>query len=113
MAGHFLELTSDGKVPTCIHRVIPPKPPPMHESGKNESSYRPRVSAPLFLRPRRDSDATLDLSNDLNFVLPESVQDNFCMEDGHADFGLYHRKGLLHECDEMHLWSAHDIMKLH
>ena len=52
LAGEFLQLLSNGQVPTCIHRVIAPKP---------ARNYKPRVSAPLFLRPRRDADAILDI----------------------------------------------------
>lgn len=83
MAGEFLQLLSNGKTPTCIHRVLPAKPG--------------RISAPLFLRPRRGEDALLDVDLDLN--VRESDKD-----------GLYFEPGLLDECHDMHLWSAHGIM---
>lgn len=95
LAGNFLQLTSDGKVPTCIHRVIPPKPPPCNTSN---TVYRARVSAPLFLRPRRGKRAMLDIANDLASSTHSMTKR-----------GLYHEKGLLEECDDMHLWSAHEI----
>jgi isopenicillin N synthase-like dioxygenase len=98
MAGHFLELTSDGKVPTCIHRVVPPP-------HKNTCKYQPRVSSPLFLRPRRGEEATLDLDSDLRPVSQSPNAEPMTN-------GLYHEKGLLDECNEMHLWSAHDVMRL-
>lgn len=97
MAGHFLELTSDGKVPTCIHRVIPP-------SNKNTGMYQPRISGPLFLRPRIGEDALLDVDNDLKLESDKSSTEPMTN-------GLYHEKGLLDECDKMHLWSAHDVIK--
>ena len=83
MAGEFLQLLSNGKTPTCIHRVLPAKPG--------------RISAPLFLRPRRGEDALLDVDLDLN--VRESDKD-----------GLYFEPGLLDECHDMHLWSAHGII---
>ena len=83
MAGEFLQLLSNGKTPTCIHRVLPAKPG--------------RISAPLFLRPRRGEDALLDVDLDLN--VRESDKD-----------GLYFEEGLLDECHDMHLWSAHGII---
>jgi len=82
MAGEFLQLTSNGKVPTCIHRVLPPMPG--------------RISAPLFLRPRRGDDALLDVDLDLGQTYNKD--------------GLYHEPGLLDECDSMHLWSVHGIL---
>ncbi|KAK1740168.1 hypothetical protein QTG54_009118 [Skeletonema marinoi] len=82
MAGEFLQLTSNGKVPTCIHRVLPP----MHG----------RISAPLFLRPRRGDDALLDVDLDLGQTYNKD--------------GLYNEPGLLDECDSMHLWSVHGIL---
>jgi hypothetical protein len=83
MAGEFLQLTSNGKVPTCIHRVLP-----MAGAG--------RISAPLFLRPRRGDGAILDVALDLGQTNNED--------------GLYHEPGLLDECDSMHLWSVHGIL---
>lgn len=82
MAGEFLQLTSNGKVPTCIHRVLPPVPG--------------RISAPLFLRPRRGDDAVLNVALDLGQT--------------YNDDGLYFEPGLLDECDSMHLWSVHGIL---
>ena len=83
MAGEFLQLLSNGKTPACIHRVLPAK--------------QGRISAPLFLRPRRNEDALLDVDLDLN--VRESDKD-----------GLYFEEGLLEECHDMHLWSAHGII---
>lgn len=82
MAGEFLQLTSNGKVPTCIHRVLPPMPG--------------RISAPLFLRPRRNDDALLDVGLDLGQPYNKD--------------GLYYEPGLLDECDSMNLWSVHGIL---
>ena len=82
MAGVFLQLTSNGKVPTCIHRVLPP--------------MKGRISAPLFLRPRRGDDAMLDVALDLGQTYNTD--------------GLYHEPGLLVECDSMNLWSVHGIL---
>lgn len=82
MAGEFLQLTSNGKVPTCIHRVLPPMPG--------------RISAPLFLRPRRSDAALLDVGLDLGQTYNKD--------------GLYYEPGLLDECDSMHLWSVHGIL---
>ena len=82
LSGEFLQLTSNGRVPTCIHRVLPSKPG--------------RVSAPLFLRPRRCDDAVLNVSADLGHL--------------HNKDSLYFERGLLEECDSMNLWSAHGIM---
>eukprot|EP00985_Skeletonema_marinoi_P033707 scaffold41954_cov117-Skeletonema_marinoi.AAC.1 len=67
LAGEFLQLLSDGQVPTCIHRVIAPKPPSPSAFGFGTSNnkYKPRVSAPLFLRPRRGDEAVLDVESDL------------------------------------------------
>lgn len=83
MAGEFLQLTSNGKAPTCLHRVLP-----LPGAG--------RISAPLFLRPRRGDDAMLDVALDLGQTYNED--------------GLYHEPGLLDECDFMHLWSVHGIL---
>ncbi|KAL9181179.1 hypothetical protein ACHAXT_009984 [Thalassiosira profunda] len=107
MTGEFLQLTSNGDVPTCIHRVIPP------QHAKKNATYKPRVSAPMFLRPRRGAGACLDVGRDLTLVdqptLSESEpQQSIAVGEESA---LYFEKGLLEECDLMHLWSAHDIMK--
>ena len=118
MAGEFLQLTSNGEVPVCIHRVIPPRPQVIHtydmngqQSTAEVEEYKPRVSSPMFLRPRRGKDATLDVSEDLKLVdsyqdsNPQSISNNVNGEEA-----LYFEEGLIEECDEMHLWSAHDIM---
>ncbi|KAK1739869.1 hypothetical protein QTG54_009628 [Skeletonema marinoi] len=88
---------SDGQVPTCIHRVIAPKPPSPSAFGFGTSNnkYKPRVSAPLFLRPRRGDEAVLDVESDLR------DSDNT---------GLYFEKGLMEECDEMRVWDYMDCM---
>jgi isopenicillin N synthase-like dioxygenase len=90
LAGEFLQLLSDGQVPTCIHRVIAPQPPPLGPFGFSPQKYKARVSAPLFLRPRRGEDAILDVKSDLK---------------GSGNRGLYFEKGLLQECDSMHVWD--------
>jgi hypothetical protein len=96
LAGEFLQLLSDGKVPTCIHRVIAPKPPSPSAFGfASSNKYKPRVSAPLFLRPRRGEEAVLDIESDLR----DSDRK-----------GLYFEKGLLEECDEMRVWDYMDCM---
>lgn len=95
LAGEFLQLLSNGQVPTCIHRVIAPKPPSPPAFGFSPKKYKPRVSAPLFLRPRRGEDAVLDVENDL------STSD---------DNGLYFEKNLLNECDSMRVWDYMDCM---
>ena len=98
LAGEFLQLLSDGQVPTCIHRVIAPKPPSPSAFGFGASSnqkYKPRVSAPLFLRPRRGEEAVLDVESDLR---------------DSRSTGLYFEKGLMEECDEMRVWDYMDCM---
>ena len=97
LAGEFLQLLSDGQVPTCIHRVIAPKPPPPSAFGFGTSNkqYIPRVSAPLFLRPRRGEEAVLDVESDLIYS---------------GNTGLYFEEGLLEECDEMRVWDYMDCM---
>ena len=89
LAGEFLQLLSNGQVPTCIHRVIAPKP---------ARNYKPRVSAPLFLRPRRDADAILDIENDLRSFGAE---------------GLYFEMNLMEEIDSMRPWEYMDCMSPH
>ncbi|KAL9185057.1 hypothetical protein ACHAXT_002834 [Thalassiosira profunda] len=84
LAGEFLQLLSDGQVPTCIHRVIAPQPPSLPAFGVAPTKYKPRVSAPLFLRPRRGAGAVLEVESDLR--------------DSDAT-GLYFEEGLLDECD--------------
>lgn len=121
MAGEFLQLTSNGNVPTCIHRVIPPKPPAMslnngmHDTGKS-NTYKPRISAPMFLRPRRCEGALLDVGQDLNLVgtsMDEETSSCSSVQTSPSDSrdALYFEEGLLDECDGMHLWSAHEIRK--
>lgn len=100
MAGEFLQLTSNGEVPTCIHRVIPPRAPP----ASSGAAYKPRISAPMFLRPRRGDAALLDVRSDLRLV------DQGGGGGAGDESGLYFEEGLIDECDEMHLWSAHNIM---
>ena len=97
LAGEFLQLLSDGQVPTCIHRVIAPKPPSPSAFGFASSSkkYKPRVSAPLFLRPRRGEEAVLDVESDLR---------------DSGKMGLYFEEGLLEECDSMRVWDYMDCM---
>jgi hypothetical protein len=96
LAGEFLQLLSDGQVPTCIHRVIAPKPPQPSAFGfASSNKYKPRVSAPLFLRPRRGEEAFLDIESDLR---------------DSDSTGLYFEKGLLEECDEMRVWDYMDCM---
>jgi len=101
LAGEFLQLLSDGNVPTCIHRVIPPPASPSSYgfSGKKEK-YIPRVSAPLFVRPRRGEDATLDTQSDLNT----------CTNENNESKGLHFEEGLLEECDGMCIWEYMDCM---
>ena len=100
LAGEFLQLLSDGQVPTCIHRVIAPKPPSPSAFGFGATSnqkYKPRISAPLFLRPRRGEEAVLDVESDLRLRDSRST-------------GLYFEKGLMEECDEMRVWDYMDCM---
>ena len=87
ISGEFLQLLSDGSVPTCIHRVVPPKPS-LLAAPKN--TFTPRISAPLFVRPRRREDAIF-VASDL--TMPES------------ESGLYFEEGLKEECDKMHIWE--------
>jgi hypothetical protein len=90
VAGEFLQLTSNGCVPVCIHRVVVPPELPTSvvtgtesgdggwggcgsgggEGGGGEDvpKYKPRVSATMFLRPRRGEGALLDVGRDLRLV---------------------------------------------
>jgi len=99
MAGEFLELLSDGHVPVCIHRVVGQDPAP----DAPDADQKARISAPLFLRPRRGDRGRLDLTRDLgksnNNEIPFGTK-----------LGMYHRQGLLDECDGMQLWSAHHFI---
>lgn len=101
LAGEFLQLLSNGDVPTCIHRVIAPKAAESKnyaKYGEGEKQYKARVSAPLFLRPRKGEEAVLDIASDLNTdAKPLSS-------------GLYFEEGLLEECDEMRVWDYMDCM---
>ncbi len=138
LAGEFLQLTSNGQVPVCIHRVVPPRNN-AHDAGgttddddcdgderrdirRRPMTYKPRVSAPMFLRPRRGMDATLDVGRDLRYVMggDESTSSSSSSRggiplpspsSGDARRPLYYERGLIDESDGMHLWSAHDIMK--
>ena len=85
LAGEFMELLSDGKVPTCIHRVMP-----------QNTVKQQRISAPLFVRPRRTKNAVLNVAADLSLTTGER--------------GMYHRKGLMEECDQMHVWDYMETM---
>ena len=95
MAGEFLQLLSNGQVPSCIHRVIAPNPPSPSKYGFTQTKYKPRVSAPLFLRPKRGEDAILDVESDLR---------------SSGDEGLYFEKNLLKECDSMRVWDYLDCI---
>lgn len=87
LAGEFMELLSDGKVPTCIHRVMP-----------QNTLKQQRISAPLFVRPRRSKHAVLNLAADLSLTI------------GDQEEGMYHQKGLMEECDQMRVWDYMEIM---
>jgi hypothetical protein len=135
LAGEFLQLTSNGRVPVCIHRVVPSKFSPAATGTESEDGggggggggggdvpkYKPRVSAPMFLRPRRGEGAMLDVGKDLRLVSNSSrnppsystattttTGDLRCDDERKS---LYYEKGLIDECDAMHLWSAHEMMK--
>ena len=82
-------------VSSGIHRVIAPKPPLPSEFGLPPKKYVPRVSAPLFLRPRRGDDAIFD------------IESNF-KDSGKR--GLYFEEGLLAECDSMRVWDYMSCM---
>jgi len=103
LAGEFLQITSNGQVPTCIHRVTPPKAPKVFPGG-NHDKYKPRVSAPLFLRPRRGEEAVVNVRKDLKLARKASPNQSS------ASDALYFEEGLLEECDSMHLWSIHGII---
>lgn len=109
LAGEFLELLSDGEVPVCIHRVIAPSPVAAEK-------YRPRISAPLFLRPLRCEDALINVRQDLKSgskQLPmnlDGTDTNHRGEKNSPVRGLYHQNGLVNECDGMHLWSVRHLL---
>jgi hypothetical protein len=115
LAGEFLQLTSNGRVPVCIHRVIPPKTSLESDDVRGNSegpSYKPRVSAPMFLRPRRGEGALLDVSKDLKLVnKSRNARSSTTMGNVKCKEALYFEKGLIDECDGLGLWSAHEIMK--
>ena len=151
LAGEFLQLTSNGCVLVCIHRVVvPPELPAVAVTGTERGDggcgrcggggggndvpkYKPRVSAPMFLRPRRGEGALLDVGRDLRLVAasgnlrnpPNSSStttttrktttttttttvDMRCNDEWKS---LHYKKGLINECDAMHLWSAHESIK--
>lgn len=94
LAGEFLQLLSNGRVPTCIHRVMPTSA----SSGfRNDQHRKPRISAPLFCRPRRTEEAIFDIEMDLS--QRETEKD-----------GVYFQKGLMEECDQMHIWEYMSTM---
>ena len=75
MAGELLQLTSNCQVPTCIHRVIPPKPAAdalistnkndlkdNNDNNNNKSKggeYKPRVFTSMFLHSQRQCNTLL------------------------------------------------------
>ena len=103
LSGEFLQLLSDGSVPACIHRVIPPKSSSPSASSSSKQKYKPRVSAPLFIRPRRRKDAILNVASDLKNTLSSTT--NEVIDDQASATGLYFEKGLMEECDNMHVWE--------
>ena len=103
LSGEFLQLLSDGSVPACIHRVIPPKSSSPSASSSSKQKYKPRVSAPLFIRPRRRKDAILNVSSDLKNTLSSTT--NEVIDDTASATGLYFEQGLMEECDNMHVWE--------
>mmetsp|Transcript_37149 Transcript_37149/g.90063 ORF Transcript_37149/g.90063 Transcript_37149/m.90063 type:complete len:596 (+) Transcript_37149:275-2062(+) len=102
LAGEFMQLLSDGAVPTCIHRVIPPQAPIQDSTGFTPK-YIPRVSAPMFIRPRRGEEATLDVQSDLRKPLGN---DN----GGKRQEGMYFQHGLMEEINGMSIWKYMDCM---
>jgi len=95
LAGEFLQLLSNGRVPACIHRVMPTSACTAGSTGGNHNKYnKPRISAPLFVRPRRTEEAILDTEDD--FYQGKS--------------GLYFQEGLSEECDQMHIWEYMNTM---
>ena len=148
MVGEFLQLTSNGRVPVCIHHVVvPPELPAAAvtgtesgdggwggcdggggggRGGEDVPKYKPRVSAPMFLRPCRGEGALLDVGRDLRLVAassnsrnpPNSSSSTTTMTTTTGGMRrdderklLCYEKGLIDEWDAMHLWSAHEIMK--
>ena len=97
LAGEFLQLTSNLRMLVCIHHVVVPPELPAAvvtgtESGdggwggcgsggggggggKDVLKYKPRVSATMFLHPRRGKGALLDVGRDLRLV---AVSSNSC-----------------------------------
>lgn len=90
LAGEFMELLSNGRVPSCIHRVVLP-------DDTNNQQQTERISAPLFLRPRRTKEAIIDV-----------VGDDYLRRD--ANSGMHYQKGLLEECHTMPIWDYMDTM---
>jgi len=122
LAGEFLQLLSDGRVPTCIHRVIPPQhtastttpSSPADYGFGPKGKYKARISAPLFVRPRRKDDATLDVRSDLKKFESVGWGGEGCEFDSTTTTapsrGLYFEEGLMEECDEMKIWDYMDCM---
>jgi len=100
LSGEFLQLLSDGQVPTCIHCVVPPS------DFSPEQKYIPRISAPLFVRPRRGDEAVLDVRSDLK--LDGSESDSIITES--ESKGLYFEEGIIEECDSMRVWDYMECM---
>lgn len=106
LAGEFLQLLSDGRVPTCIHRVVAP-PSPAARGIVPEGTYEPRISAPLFVRPRR-TNAILDVGSYLKrFQIREESEVDPTVK---SNKGLYFEEGLMEECDGMDIWEYMDCM---
>jgi len=112
LSGEFLQLLSDGSVPACIHRVIPPKSSSQSASSSSKQKYKPRVSAPLFIRPRRRKDAILNVASDLNNALHTSTESDDRTSITAGSEGLYFEEGLMEECDNMHVWEYMSCMSI-
>ena len=106
LSGEFLQLLSDGSVPACIHRVIPPQSssPVASSLIGGKDAYKPRISAPLFVRPRRRKDAILNVASDLKNTLSSTTREGLD-DPASAATGLYFEEGLMEECDNMHVWE--------
>ena len=66
LAGEFLQLLSNGRVPACIHRVMPMSFGSTGFTAGLNNNNKPRISAPLFVRPRRTEGAILNIEEDLD-----------------------------------------------